>query len=183
MIRDWSHRAEAERLRQWPVLVHVAERIAESPALDGMLLIGSFVSGRADELSDVDLIVVVAEGRFAEAWQQREMLQTPDVLVAWDWPPDGGEAAGHKWLTRDLVLVECALWTPSSAVRLADPFAVLVGEASLGDRFDRRGEISRMELAEFGQQRTDDGTMPEVERHYGELVRAARAARAEHGVE
>jgi predicted nucleotidyltransferase len=177
MIRDWSHRAEAERLRQWPALVHVADRVAESPALDGLLLIGSFVSGGADDLSDVDLIVVVAEGRFEEAWQERVSLQTPDVLVAWDWPPDGRDAAGHKWLTRELVLVECALWTPSSGVRLADPFAVLVGEASLGDRFARRSEISREELEEFAQERKDDGTMPEVERRYGELVRAARTAR------
>jgi hypothetical protein len=183
MIRDWPHRAEAERLRQWRALAHVAERVAQSPVLDGLLLIGSFVTGRADDLSDVDLIGVVAEGRFAEAWQQRVRLQTPDVLVAWDWPPDGSEAAGHKWLTRDLVLVECALWAPSSAVCLADPFAVLVGEASLGDRFARRSEISREELEEFAQERKDDGTMPEVERRYGELVRAARAARAGHGVE
>jgi len=183
MIREWPHRAEAQRRRQWPALVHVAQRVAESPALDGLLLIGSFVSGAADDLSDVDLIVVVAEGRFAEAWRQRASLQTPDVLVAWDWPPDGGEAAGHKWLTRELVLVECALWTPSAAVRLADPFAVLVGEESLGDRFARRHEISREELEEFAQERRDDGTMPEVERRYGDLVRAARAARAEHGME
>jgi Nucleotidyltransferase domain len=183
MIRDWSHRAEAEQLRQWPALVHVAERVNESPALDGLLLIGSFASGRADDLSDVDLVVVVAEGRFAEAWKQRATLQTQDVLVAWDWPPDGRDAGGHKWLTRELVLVECALWTPSSGVRLAEPFAVLVGEASLGDRFERRGAISREELEEFAQERKDDGTMHEVERQYGELVRAARAARAEHGVE
>jgi predicted nucleotidyltransferase len=184
MIRDWPHRAEAERLRQWPALMHVADRVAESAALDGLLLIGSFASGRADDLSDVDFIVVVGEGRFAEAWQQRVKLQTPDVLVAWDWPsPNGREAAGHKWLTRDLVLVECALWTPSSEVRLADPFVVLVGEESLGDRFARRPEISREELEEFAQERKDDGTMPEVERRYGELARAARAARIEHGLE
>jgi hypothetical protein len=183
MIRDWPHRAEAERLRQWPALMHVAERVDESPALDGLLLIGSLVSGRADDLSDVDLVVVVREGRFGEAWQQRANLQTPDVLVAWDWPPNGRDAAGHKWLTRALVLVECALWTPSSEVRLADPFVVLVGEESLGDRFTRRAAISREELEEFAQERKDDGTMPEVERRYGELVRAARAARVEHGLE
>jgi predicted nucleotidyltransferase len=183
MIRDWPHRAEAEQLRQWPAVMHVADRVTQSAALDGLLLIGSFARGRADDLSDVDLIVVVAEGRFAEAWQQRANLQTLDVLVAWDWPPNGREAAGHKWLTRELVLVECALWTPSSEVRLADPFAVLVGDESLGDRFTRRAEIAREELEEFAQARKDDGTMPEVERRYGELVRAARAARIEHELE
>jgi hypothetical protein len=45
-MRDWPGRAAAERLRQWPTLAYVAERVAEATALEALLIIGSFCEGK-----------------------------------------------------------------------------------------------------------------------------------------
>jgi hypothetical protein len=71
VVLDWPKRAEAQRLRQWPIIAHVSERVASMQEFDGLILVGSFAAGTADEISDVDFIVVVADGKFAEAWGRR----------------------------------------------------------------------------------------------------------------
>ncbi len=63
MIRDWRARKHAERLRQWPIIVHVSHLVGAMSEFDGLLLLGSFAAGRADEISDVDLVAVVADGQ------------------------------------------------------------------------------------------------------------------------
>jgi predicted nucleotidyltransferase len=67
-VLDWPTRSGAERLRQWPLIAYATEKASRMPDLDGLLLLGSFAAGRADQISDVDLVAVVAEGRFDEAW-------------------------------------------------------------------------------------------------------------------
>ena len=105
---DWPTRPEAERLRQWPLIVHAAETAASMAELDGLLLLGSFVAGRADQISDVDLVAVVAEGRFDDAWARRREFETPGTLFAWDVRVESdGDAASHKWISQDIVKVEC----------------------------------------------------------------------------
>ena len=123
-------------MRQWSTLEATAERAANVDALDGLILLGSFASGTADELSDVDVLAVAATGRFAEAWDARQRLSA-DALVAWDLRPRAG-TAGHNWLTRDFVKVDCTIVDPDSGVReLAEPIVVLVGPESVADRFPR----------------------------------------------
>jgi hypothetical protein len=174
-VNTWAGREAAERLRQWSTIAHVASRVGEAPALEGLILIGSFAAGHADEFSDVDSIVVVSEGRFAEAWGRRADLQTPDALFAWDVFPDPTrEVGGHKWLTRDVVKVECLFATASSGVRLAEPFAAVVGEDTLGESFRRVPPIPRAELEDFAQRLREEGKVPSVETLYGELMRALR---------
>jgi predicted nucleotidyltransferase len=73
-VRTWPAQGAAEQLRQWPALVYIAERVEASPLFVGLLLIGSFAAGRADDVSDIDLVAVVAQGRFAEAWADRREL-------------------------------------------------------------------------------------------------------------
>jgi hypothetical protein len=82
-VLDWPKRSEAERLRQWPLIVHAAERVLRMPELDGLLLLGSFAAGRADQISDVDLVAVVAAGQFDDAWARRRELETPGTLHEW----------------------------------------------------------------------------------------------------
>jgi hypothetical protein len=177
---DWPGRAHAETLRQWPTFAHVARRVAEAPTLDGLIIAGSFADGRADDVSDVDFIVVVAEGRFEEAWEQRAHLQPAGTLAAWDVRRDPGvEQGAHKFLTGDIIKVECGMSTASLPDDvLADPFAVVVGDANLGDRFHRIGPIPPEVLEEYAQKLREEGGVPEVETLYGQLVRAIRAARA-----
>ena len=78
---DWPTRPQAERLRQWPLIVYATEKVSSIPDLDGLLLLGSFAAGRADQISDVDLVAVVAEGRFDEAWARRRELETAGTLA------------------------------------------------------------------------------------------------------
>jgi predicted nucleotidyltransferase len=176
MIHDWSGRAAAERLRHWPTLVYVAERVNEAPALDALLLIGSLAKGTADEASDLDLIVAVGEGRIQEAWERRDSLVTPDALLAWDDPRSdlSREIVGRKFLSRDVVKVELTIATPSSAFRLADPFVVAVGDEAVADRFKRADAIPPHVQEAYERELRDGGLVPEVELHYSDLMRTIR---------
>jgi predicted nucleotidyltransferase len=46
-----------KRLRQWPRVLELAEAAATPPFV-GVVLLGSFAHGEADDLSDVDFIVL-----------------------------------------------------------------------------------------------------------------------------
>ena len=166
-------------LRQESVTARLAERIEASPVLEGAILIGSFAADTADEVSDVDVIVVVDEGRFNEAWEDRCDLEGSEALVAWDVvDAKHAEIGGHKWLTADIVLVDCLLATPSSGVRLADPFRILAGDVSLSDTLTRRPPIVRAEVEAFAEELEAAGRLHDTERAYHELVKTVRAARS-----
>jgi hypothetical protein len=166
-LNGWPGIEAASQSRQWPRILDLAERVAAAPQLAGLLLLGSFARGGADSLSDVDFIVVIEPGRFDEAWEKRHDLH-PEGSACWDYPrPDNREVAAHRWLTPDIVLFDGLISTPSGA-RVADPLVVLVGDVGLADRmtrFDQAGQ-SGVEIE-----------LNEVERLYGLLKLAARAAR------
>lgn len=123
-----------------------------------MIVVGSFARGDVDPLSDLDLVLVAPEDGFEAAWATREQLHGGSALVCWDQRDPGFvEAGAHKWITRDLVLVECLLTTVSSGVRLLD-------------RFPRRPPITRAEME------AQPLELHQVERTYDELKTAARAA-------
>jgi predicted nucleotidyltransferase len=166
-------------VRQQAVVERLVHRIEAAPAVEGALLVGSLARGEADDLSDVDLIVVVAERRFDEAWAARGELEGGEALVAWDdSDPDRPEIGARKWLTRDVVLVECLLATRSSGVRLAEPFRVLVGNPGLPHGVARRPPIERPELDAYVTEREATGRpFHAVEHAYAALTRAVRQAR------
>jgi hypothetical protein len=167
-------------LRQDSVLAALSERIGHDSDLAGALLLGSFATRTADELSDVDVLVVVREGRFEAAWAARSRLEGGEAIVAWDdVDPARADIGGQKWLTRELVLVECLLAAPASGVRLAEPFSLLVGDASLPDLLERRAPIAREELEDFAQTRSDLGRVDAVETAYEHLASAVRGSRAQ----
>jgi predicted nucleotidyltransferase len=179
VIRDWPGRASAERLRHWPTLEYVAERVVEAASLDGLILIGSLAKGTADEASDLDLIVAVGEGRIREAWERRTSLVPPDALVAWDDPRSdlGREIVGRRFLSRDVVKVELTMATPSSPFRLAEPFVVAAGDDAVAERFARAEPIPPDVQKEYERELRDHGLVPEIELHYTNLMREIRAAR------
>ena len=173
-------------MRQWPTFKAMAERAENVDALEGLILLGSFASGAPDELSDVDLIAVAAPGRFAEAWEARHQL-SEGALVAWDLRPKK-DRAGHNWLTRDFVKVDCTIVDPDSGSReLAEPIVVLVGPDSVADRFPRISlgtvrERARKIADEQGRETFDPDRMDVgelIDRKLSELKRAVR--RALHG--
>jgi predicted nucleotidyltransferase len=174
-VHDWPGRSGAERLRLWPALAELVARIEARPVLfDGAILMGSLVQGRGDDLSDVDLMAVVPEGVFSDAWSARAEL-SDGCLYAWDHVEgEGREVAGHKWLTRDLIKVECLIATPSSGMRLAEPVAVVVGDPALPDRFERRDPIPRGVLEDYARDLRETGKVHEVEARYGELKSTLR---------
>jgi Nucleotidyltransferase domain len=133
-------------LRQVTTLAALAEHITASSLLDGAILVGSFARGTADAASDLDLIVCVRDGHFATAWQQRTVLQVTGAMVWWDQHLVPDRMGAHKWVTNDLVLVECLLAAPDSGVRLASPYRVVAGGPGLAERFIARPPIQRAEL-------------------------------------
>jgi hypothetical protein len=168
-VNQWQGEEAAARLRQWPRIVDLADRVSASPWFSGLLLLGSFARCSADSLSDVDFIAVVERGRFDEAWERRHDLHPPGS-TCWDYPrPDEREVAAHRWLTDDVVLFDGLIATPAGT-RTAEPLAVLIGEPSLADRF------GRFDPAAKGG---DDVALHEVETLYGRLKLAARATRGD----
>ena len=133
-------------LRQLTTLAALIEHINASGWLDGAILLGSFARGTPDAASDLDLIVCVRHGHFAQVWQQRTALQVTGAMVWWDHHLIPGQMGTHKWVTDDLVLVECLLAAPASGVRLASPYRVVAGEPELADRFTARSPIQRTEM-------------------------------------
>lgn len=157
---------------------YVVEQVDKQPAFDALFLCGSFAMGRADDLSDIDFIASIADGRFEEAWEKRSTLVPPDALLAWDRRPDPKRKLGAiKFLSRDVVKVELSLSTTAGQNLLADPFVVLIGDETAAEKFERRGPIPADELEAYAQRLRKEGKVPEVEMRYGDLIRAIRAAR------
>jgi hypothetical protein len=171
-IADWPGRKAGETLRQWPHVRQLAE-VATAPPFLGLVLLGSFARGQADDLSDVDFTVFAAEGRFDEAWRQRHRLHPPDA-ACWDYarPPGERDVAAHRWLTSDFVLFDGLIATPSGT-RLAEPMHVLVGGENLARMIVKRNAIT----AEERDQRRDEITLHEIETLYGQLKIALRRHR------
>jgi hypothetical protein len=133
-------------LGQLATLAALIEHINASSRLDGAILLGSFAQGTPDAASDLDLIVCVRDSRFVEAWQERTALQVTGAMVWWDHHLIPDQMGTHKWVTDDLVLVECLLAAPASSVRLASPYRVVAGDPELADRFTVRPPIQRHEM-------------------------------------
>jgi hypothetical protein len=171
-VNDWPGRSAGEHLRQWPRILELAEAAATPPFV-GVVLLGSFARGEADDLSDVDFTVFAAEGAFDTAWEQRHRLHPPDASC-WDYPrpPGNRDVAAHRWLTTDFVLFDGLIATPSGT-RLADPMHILVGDDRLDGQIERREPITAAEEHE----RKDEIALHEVEQLYGRLKLALRAHR------
>lgn len=171
-INDWPGRSAVEHLRQWPRILELADSAASQPFL-GVVLLGSFARGEADNFSDVDFIVFAAEGAFEEAWEQRHRLHALDA-ACWDYPrpPGDRDVAGHRWLTTDFILFDGLIATPSGT-RVADPLHVLVGDNALSRQLVKREVIT----AEERHERQDEVTLHPVEQLYGQLKLALRAWR------
>lgn len=169
ILNDWPGRGRAEASRQWPALERLAHAAASIEGIDGLILIGSFANGEHDEVSDVDVLAVVAPGRFHAVWNRCGAL-TSDALVSWASGPKPDAGIGWlKWLTRDLVKLECGIVDPSRGGRgLADPYVVLVGEPAMARRFPpvSRAEVEARRREQADQPIPDDpNALP-----YGELI-------------
>ncbi|MDE3025039.1 MAG: hypothetical protein KGI93_05650, partial [Acidobacteriota bacterium] len=112
-----------DSLRAWPHLLDVRKRSLLLPGHRATLVIGSFAAGTADDLSDIDLYVLIDDSAFTDAWNHRDSLRPGDALYWWDIRPDTNREIGtHTWLTSDMVLVECALTTAKAQPRLSEPY-------------------------------------------------------------
>jgi hypothetical protein len=134
------------------------------------------VAGRFPEVAgicDVDFAVFAAEGEFDAAWEQRHRLHPADAFC-WDYPrpPGDRDVAAHRWLTTDFVLFDGLIATPAGT-GLTDPMHVLVGGEALTRQLVKREPVTTREQ----HRRSDEFTLHEVERLYGELKLALRAHR------
>jgi hypothetical protein len=138
-------------VRQRAVLEELVGRVVRAQHVAGAILLGSLASGNADDLSDVDLIVVTPEAGFEAAWQDRCGLHGDGVLAHWDVLDETKpRAAAHKWLTRSVVLVECLLVEPGSGVRLAEPHRVVAGPDGITEALVPRPPVDRGEMRGLG---------------------------------
>lgn len=167
LSNDWGW---IQEYRQGPTLKRLVTHIRACPAFSAAILVGSFAARAADALSDLDLILVAQDGKFEAAWAERHALHVTGALAAWDERPDGSSAhsAAHKWITNDVIYIECLIATPASGVRLAEPFAVLTGEPGVAKQIRRRAPISRTEMK---------ATHP-IDEAYAAFVAAVRKERA-----
>lgn len=182
-INDWLGRRQAESLRHWPILEALASRAAAIDCIDGLILLGSFARGDPDELSDIDLIARASPGRFREAWGMRHEL-AGDALVTWESRANRDhQMRWFKWLTREVVKVECGIVDPTSERKeLAEPFVVLLGDPSLADAFPRisyetvarRAEAVRKQQEDFDPDEMTDGER--IDWKISELKNAVRDA-------
>lgn len=155
--------------RQRAALEQIADAARQFEWLRALLVVGSMAASTADALSDLDLLVIVHEGQFADAWQQRGLLHVTEALCAWDQRPDESrEAAAHRWLTPELILVEALMATASSGVRLAQPWLVAAGDEGAADELAPRPPIKRSEMS--------GSESHPVEQAYDEFKRSVRRA-------
>jgi hypothetical protein len=156
--------------RQRATLTKIAIAASRTTWVEALLVVGSLADDSADALSDIDLLVVVREGGFEQAWAERETLRVTGTLCAWDQRLDqDAEVAAHRWLTPELVLVEALIATPSSGVRLAEPWELVVGRSDTPAGLTRRPPIARSEM--------DPTTQPHpVEAAYDEFKSGVRRA-------
>jgi predicted nucleotidyltransferase len=177
-VHHWPGHDAASRLRVWPALVELVERIEASDVYEAGILVGSLARGEADDFSDIDFLVLIRDDRWEEAWSRRDRLSA-EALYVWDEPPeDGREIAKRGWLTRDFVLVECPHSTRAGGHRLADPFAVIAGDPKAAYALPRRPPIAREELQAYVDQLDREGKGNDVQRRYDDLVRALRRNRS-----
>ena len=122
-----------------------------------------------DDLSDLDMILAVPEGRFTRAWDGRHTLSA-DALWRGDAPESRPDGPGvHKWLSREVVLVEVLIGEPGQ-FRVAPPFALVWGDEALASRLPQRPPIDRAR---------DMGPEPlAVVRAYDDLKEVVRRLRA-----
>lgn len=173
-MHDWPGRAHVETLRQWPVLHGTVARIEALPELyAGAILLGSLSRGEGDAISDVDLVAVVREGRWRDAWDARRAL-SEGALVTFDRLEGPGGVGGHGWLTPDLVKVECLIAVTGGGLRLAGPVVVLLGDSTLPDTFERTPPLTREVVDEYAAELRETQRISEVERAYGDLISVLR---------
>ncbi len=168
-MNNWAGRGDVEHARQFAALATLAERVENTDHVEGLILIGSLAGGQFDELSDVDVLVVTRNGEFEQAWKLRHSL-SDGCLARWD-QRTRPTAAGHNWLTRDLVKIDCTIVDPSGSEKpLAAPFVVCIGSAAVVERFptaslaDVREHARQLQAAENARP-VEPETMP-----YGELI-------------
>jgi hypothetical protein len=138
--------------RQDAALAAIAGRLAAmTDCIRGALVVGSIAAGTADAASDIDLLVCAQPGRFGEAWRRRDELHVTGAPVAWDNDPaDSSEIGTHRWITSDLIMVEALITARGSGVRLARPWKVIAGDASVAECFEPRPPIDRTEFDTTG---------------------------------
>lgn len=154
--------------RQAAALETVGRACRALAGANALILVGSGARDDVDELSDIDLLLVTAPGRFSAVWDRRHTVSAGAVWSA-DSPQSKPTGPGvHKWLTPEVVFVELLIGEPGQ-FRLAEPFRLVWGDDAALAEVPRRGPIDR--ASEF---RPDPLT---VARAYDELKEAVRRDR------
>lgn len=140
--------------------------VQETEWMGTLILVGSLADGTADSMSDIDLILITSSDGFERAWAERHTLHR-EVLACWDdRRPGKPDIGAHKWLTQEMVLVECLIGI-QAGVRLSEPFKQLAGDPHMVESIEKRPAVER------GEMRASENP---IERAYDELKSAIRSA-------
>lgn len=124
-----------DQLRQWRSICRLVESVEASTRWAALLVVGSFATGQADAMSDVDAFILVEPGTFSGGWDHRHELHGESIVACWDTSLGGAAFGGHKWLTSDLTYFDCAVAEPQ-AVKVTGPFLLAAGQEELAARVE-----------------------------------------------
>src|SRR5437667_3777758 len=124
ILSKLPNKEHAQSLRQWPTLKQLISHLVQFQSeFTSALLVGSFAAGNADTVSDIDFILLAPDDKFDQIWKQRDGLHVTGSVSHYDELRENTLGA-HKWLTPDIIFMECLIATLSSNFHLAEPYIV-----------------------------------------------------------
>ena len=129
--------------RQAAAPAAITQRLTGMPEVPGALVLRSMAVGMADAASDTDLIACAHPGRSGQAWRLRNDLHATGALICWDDSrerdrgrsvPTAGLPPTSSWPRRSS--------QPGSSLRLAGPWKVIAGDASVARFFPARPRLT-----------------------------------------
>jgi len=123
-LKTWD--VHPSTLRQRTLLNRIAAALRDTPDCTGAVVVGSFAQGRADRLSDIDLVAFCAEGTAANVFETiRQQIDAKQILMRFD---GNHEAASpfQKLILEDFTSIEFHVIAPCTALAIERPYIEIV---------------------------------------------------------
>lgn len=105
----------------------------------GAFLVGSFAKNSNDDLSDIDLCVVVSSHYWDKANEQLNFLREREDLIYSDHSLHGSEGSFARFIFRNFTSTEVHFISEVSSFKLYSPYRVLFDKCDSIDKFKSEG--------------------------------------------